>query len=144
MPSLPLPVAALIRRSHNAKSIKDRHDAAYYAWEASVRLTASIRGHLGGDFCPKPSISHWVAACDAPDRPTKEEAILRVHRLMAKVGTGRESTPERTSMRRVLELLPAYRNNVIGHGSIRSSEFYRKAGAILAKRRWVIAQRNEP
>ena len=38
---LPLPLARLYRRAHNAKSHFDRHQAAYFLWEASVRLLAS-------------------------------------------------------------------------------------------------------
>ena len=37
----PLPVAALLRRARNAKSAKDRHDTAWFAWEASVRLAVA-------------------------------------------------------------------------------------------------------
>jgi non-specific serine/threonine protein kinase/serine/threonine-protein kinase len=38
---LPLPLARLYRRAHNAKSPFDRHQAAYFFWEASLRLLAS-------------------------------------------------------------------------------------------------------
>ena len=38
---LPLPLARLYRRAHNAKSPFDRHQAAYFLWEASLRLLAS-------------------------------------------------------------------------------------------------------
>jgi len=37
----PLPLAQLYRRAHNAKSPLDRHQAAYYLWEASLKLLAS-------------------------------------------------------------------------------------------------------
>ena len=36
--TLPLPVAMLVRRARNAPSPRDRHDTAFAAWEASVRL----------------------------------------------------------------------------------------------------------
>jgi serine/threonine protein kinase len=39
---LPLPLARLYRRSHNAKSPIDRHQAAYFLWEAALRLLASV------------------------------------------------------------------------------------------------------
>ena len=38
---LPLPLARLYRRAHNAKSPFDRHQAAYFLWEAALRLLAS-------------------------------------------------------------------------------------------------------
>jgi WD40 repeat protein/serine/threonine protein kinase/tetratricopeptide (TPR) repeat protein len=38
---LPLPLAKLYRRAHNAKAPKDRHDTAFYLWEATLRLLAS-------------------------------------------------------------------------------------------------------
>ena len=40
---LPLPIALLARRARNAKSAKERHDTAYYAWEASVRLVVAVQ-----------------------------------------------------------------------------------------------------
>src|SRR4051812_2882606 len=38
---LPLPLAQLYSRAHNAKSPFDRHQAAYFLWEAALRLLAS-------------------------------------------------------------------------------------------------------
>lgn len=38
---LPFPVAQLRRRARNAKSSKDRHDTAYFAWEVSIRLAVA-------------------------------------------------------------------------------------------------------
>ena len=39
---LPLPLAQLYRRAHNAKSSLERHQAAYYLWEAALKLLASV------------------------------------------------------------------------------------------------------
>ena len=39
---LPLPLAKLYRRAHNAKTPLDRHQAAYYLWEASLKLLGSV------------------------------------------------------------------------------------------------------
>jgi hypothetical protein len=39
---LPLPLAKLVRRAQNAKTPLDRHQAAYYLWEASLKLLASV------------------------------------------------------------------------------------------------------
>jgi serine/threonine protein kinase/tetratricopeptide (TPR) repeat protein len=38
---LPLPLAKIYRRAHNAKTPFDRHQAAYFLWEAALRLLAS-------------------------------------------------------------------------------------------------------
>ena len=35
---LPLPLAQLYRRAHNAKTDLERHNAAYYLWEAALKL----------------------------------------------------------------------------------------------------------
>ena len=35
---LPLPLAQLYRRAHNAKGPRDRHDTAYCLWEAALKL----------------------------------------------------------------------------------------------------------
>ncbi len=40
--NLPLPLAQLYRRAHDAKTPLDRHLAAFYLWEASLKLLASV------------------------------------------------------------------------------------------------------
>jgi serine/threonine protein kinase len=39
---LPLPLAQLYRRAHNAKTALDRHLTAFYLWEAALKLLASV------------------------------------------------------------------------------------------------------
>jgi hypothetical protein len=39
---LPLPLAQLYRRAHNAKTVRDRHDTAYCLWEASLKLLGCV------------------------------------------------------------------------------------------------------
>jgi hypothetical protein len=39
---LPLPLAQLYSRAHNARTALDRHLTAYYLWEASLKLLASV------------------------------------------------------------------------------------------------------
>src|SRR3954447_6035001 len=39
---LPLPLAQLYRRAHNAKTDRDRHDTAYCLWEAALKLLGSV------------------------------------------------------------------------------------------------------
>jgi hypothetical protein len=38
---LPLPLAQLYTRAHNAKSSRDRHDLTYFLFEALVRLSVA-------------------------------------------------------------------------------------------------------
>src|ERR1700730_15442739 len=39
---LPLPLAQLYRRVHNAKTALERHLTAFYLWEAGLKLLASV------------------------------------------------------------------------------------------------------
>ncbi len=69
---LPLPLAQLYRRAHNAKTPLERHQAAYYLWEASLKLLGSVAiveyAELG-DQDPelaerlrnlvRPALGHW-------------------------------------------------------------------------------------
>ena len=69
---LPSPLAKLVRRAQNAKNPLDRHQAAYYLWEASLKLLASVAvveyAELA-DHDPKlvamlenlarPTVGHW-------------------------------------------------------------------------------------
>lgn len=39
---LPLPLAQLYRRAHNAKTALERPQAAYYLWEAALKLLGAV------------------------------------------------------------------------------------------------------
>ena len=39
---LPLPLAQIYRRAHHAKMALERHQTAYYLWEAALKLLASV------------------------------------------------------------------------------------------------------
>jgi serine/threonine protein kinase len=69
---LPLPLAQLYRRAFNAKNARDRHDAAYYLWEAALKLLGAVavtayaeREHPDPALAEKlralarPSVGHW-------------------------------------------------------------------------------------
>ncbi len=69
---LPLPLAQLYLRAHNAKTPLDRHLAAYYLWEASLKLLACVAiveyARLGSHdpnlvecltSLARPSLGHW-------------------------------------------------------------------------------------
>ena len=69
---LPLPLAQLYRRGHNAKSALERHQAGYYLWEAALKLLGSVaiveyagwpspttRCSRRLQNLPRPSTGHW-------------------------------------------------------------------------------------
>jgi serine/threonine protein kinase/tetratricopeptide (TPR) repeat protein len=69
---LPLPLAQLCRRAHNAKAALERHLTAYYLWEASLKLLASSAVVAYTDLgrpepqiaerlksLARPSLGHW-------------------------------------------------------------------------------------
>lgn len=72
---LPLPLAQLYRRAHNAKSAPERHHAAYYLWEAALKLLGSsaVATFLDSGRTPdarlaetlqtlaRPAVGHWWA-----------------------------------------------------------------------------------
>ena len=79
----PLPISALALRARNAKSAKERHDLAYFGWEASVRLAVALRPPADRTRLVMPSIGDWVAATTADDRLIDDGALLAVQRLFA-------------------------------------------------------------
>src|SRR3954449_11957922 len=69
---LPTPLVKLVRRARNAKTPLDRHQDAYYLWEAALKLLGSVAvveyAQLG-DHDPqlvallenlaRPAVGHW-------------------------------------------------------------------------------------
>ncbi len=69
---LPLPLAQLYRRAHNARNDLDRHNAAYCLWEAAPKLLGSAaivayaeRGEPSPELrerlqnLARPALGHW-------------------------------------------------------------------------------------
>src|SRR5205085_9195248 len=69
---LPLPLAQLYRRAHNAKTPLERHLTAFYLWEAGLKLLGSVAviAYAEGDAhdpaladrltsLARPSLGHW-------------------------------------------------------------------------------------
>src|SRR5262249_3952587 len=69
---LPLPLAQLYRRAHNAKTPLERHQAAYYLWEAALKLLGCVAVVAYAERPPhdptlterlqnlaRPSLGHW-------------------------------------------------------------------------------------
>jgi serine/threonine protein kinase/tetratricopeptide (TPR) repeat protein len=131
---LPLPIAALARRARNAKSPKERHDAAWFAWEASVRLAVAARPPADSSGLAAAPLGRWVAAVTPFDDAAILDAteLLAVYALFADVGLGKPAAPRAIAPRRLLDALPAYRNQVIGHGAPRDAAFYEDAAERLS------------
>jgi hypothetical protein len=69
---LPLPLPQLYRRAHNAKSALERHQAAFFLWEAALKLLASVAVIEYAEHGPpddrlaerlqnlaRPALGHW-------------------------------------------------------------------------------------
>ncbi len=129
--NLPLPVATLVRRAKNAKGLKERHDTAYFSWEASVRLAVAAQPPVDAAALRRPSMGNWVGAMPAGEERHSNGALLAVYGLATEVGKGRRVSPKTVTSRRLVDALPAYRNEVIAHGSTRKPEFYEHAAMVL-------------
>jgi len=73
VPRLPLPLAQLYRRAHNAHRAKDRKETAYCLWEAAIKLLGSVcvceyaqlevhdpRIDAALQNLARPALGHWV------------------------------------------------------------------------------------
>jgi hypothetical protein len=62
---LPLPLAQLYRRAHNAKTPLERHNAAFYLWEAALKLLGSVAvveclAGVGPDAAIREQLAHPI------------------------------------------------------------------------------------
>jgi len=104
---LPLPLAQLYRRAHNAKTALERHLTAFYLWEASLKLLASVavvdyaeRGPAEPKLVEslhnlaRPSLGHWweIARLLVPALVERgDEPYQRMHTLL--LGKARADCP---------------------------------------------------
>ncbi|MCC6644092.1 MAG: serine/threonine protein kinase [Polyangiaceae bacterium] len=127
--SLPLPVATLVTKAELAKSPRDRHDHAFWAWDLSVRLR-----YFSGGFRPiaeRPSLGQWVREqVWSRAASLTDPSLAAVARLFAQLAQ-RDLPPGPVSPSRLVEWLAAYRNEVIGHSTPRSHAFCREAAERL-------------
>src|SRR5262249_41468621 len=99
----PYPIRALWRRARNAKSPKERHDTAYFAWEASVRLGVAAKPPSDLSSLALPSTGHWVSALAAGDEACEDAAILEVASLFAEIALGKPSAPRSVTARKLFD-----------------------------------------
>ncbi len=87
--SLPLPLAKLVRRAQNAKTPLDRHQAAYYLWECSVKLCAvvAIAEYVELDD-RDPKLAEMLTNLSRPALGHWWEFVRRLVPLMAEKGDG--------------------------------------------------------
>src|SRR5215468_5856871 len=104
---LPLPMAKLVRCAQNAKTPLDRPQAAYYLWEAGLKLLASVAvveySELGGHDpklvemlknLARPSVGHWwefVRRLVPPLADSGDEGFIRVREIV--LGRTRDDLP---------------------------------------------------
>ena len=104
---LPLPLAKLVRRAQNAKTPLDRHQAAYYLWEAGLKLLASVAvveyAELGNhdprlvemlENLARPMVGHWwefVRRLVPPLADAGDEGFRQVRDLV--LGRTRDDLP---------------------------------------------------
>jgi len=129
--ALPLPVARLRRRSLNAKSSKDRHDTAFHAWEVSVRLAVAAARPRDVSRLRRGSLGEWARSLELAPTELKGPGVLALYAHLTEVGLGKRSQPRAVLARELLDALVAYRNRVVGHGSVHEPSFYDEAGARL-------------
>ena len=127
----PLPIAALLLRARNAKGAKERHDLAYFGWEASVRLAVAADPPRDRSGLSLPSASLWVAAMQASKRELDDPALLAARDHILWVALERRSKAPRTTIDRLMEGLGTYRNKVIAHSAVRYESFYEHASHVL-------------
>ena len=127
----PFAIAGLIRRARNAKSPKERHDTAFYAWEASLRLAVAVRPPSDAGPLAMASLGQWVGALETADELLGDGRLVGAYSMFCKIGQGDAKAPKAITARKLLDAMPAYRNVVLGHGSIRTNQFYDDAASTL-------------
>lgn len=125
---LPLPLAQLYRRAHNAKTPRDAHDFAFYFWEAAIKLlaSASIASYTPGD-APEASIADAMKNLARPALGHWWELTRLIVPVLAERNVGNYSAVyaimlgrARTDLPRSLELFAAI-NAALGHGGAKTT-----------------------
>jgi WD40 repeat protein/serine/threonine protein kinase len=84
---LPLPLAQLYRRAHNAKSPLDRHLNAFFLWEASLKLLASTAIVAYADLGqPEPELTECLTQLARPSLGHWWEFVRRLLPVLAERG----------------------------------------------------------
>jgi serine/threonine protein kinase len=125
---LPLPLAQLYRRAHNAQAPLERHLTAFYLWEATLKLLASVAiveyaaSGLGDGIArerlqklARPALGHWweFVRLLLPAVAVRGPAFAQLHGLL--LGRARDDYP------RVAGLYAALRRTLEGKSEARAT-----------------------
>jgi eukaryotic-like serine/threonine-protein kinase len=87
--SLPLPLAKLVRRARNAKTPLDRHQAAYYLWECTLKLCAVVAIAEYIELNDRdPAVAELLTNLSRPALGHWWEFVRRLVPLLAQAGDG--------------------------------------------------------
>src|SRR5438132_3283989 len=87
VPRLPLPLAQLYRRAHNAKTALERHNTAYFLWEASLKLLGSAAIVTYAEHpAPDPKLSERLTSLARPALGHWWEFVRRLVPVLADQG----------------------------------------------------------
>src|SRR5438874_2802482 len=85
---LPLPLAQLYRRAHNAKTPLERHLTAFSLWEAALKLLASVAiVEYAQAGRPDPSLTECLQNLARPSLGQWWEFVRRLLPVLADAGT---------------------------------------------------------
>lgn len=101
---LPLPLAQLYRRAHNAKSPRDRRDFAYYIWEAALKLLASTALVAYAEQPDDAEVNRKLPDLEAPSLGQWKDLVLLLVPALARRGD--------ESFRRIADLLTQSRDDL--------------------------------
>jgi serine/threonine protein kinase len=84
---LPLPLAQLYRRAHNSRTAIERHQAAYYLWEAGLKLLGSVAlVDFAGRHSPAPELAERLQSLARPSMGHWWEFARRLVPILADGG----------------------------------------------------------
>jgi hypothetical protein len=133
---LPLPLAQLYRRAHNAKSAQERHHAAYYLWEAALKLlgATAVVTYLDAASTPsgrlaealqnlaRPAIGHWweIVRLLTVELADRDAAFARLRDLL--LGRARTDLPRVAGLDAAL--IATLEQRSVSHATVRLSELF--------------------
>src|SRR5947208_14508891 len=84
---LPMPLAQLYRRAHNAKTALERHNTAFFLWEASLKLLGSVAiVTYAENPAPDPALSERLTSLARPSLGHWWEFVRRLVPVLADQG----------------------------------------------------------
>jgi eukaryotic-like serine/threonine-protein kinase len=135
---LPLPLAQLYRRAHNAKTPHERHHASYYLWEAGLKLLGSVAVVVYAEArehdpelaerlqnLARPSVGHWwefVRRLAPVLADQGDQGFAPVRELL--LGRSRDNLPHAAGLDAVLLQVFENREAAGTHATVRLTELF--------------------